>query len=73
MVALKKQASAPAQTLQQKTFKQRFTKAWNRDWQLFLLCLPALLYVAVFCYGPMYGIQIAFKDSVGGKGTAGSE
>lgn len=73
MVALKKQASAPAQTLQQKTFKQRFTKAWNRDWQLFLLCLPALLYVAVFCYGPMYGIQIAFKDYVARKGIAGSE
>lgn len=29
---------------------------------LVLLFLPALFYYLIFCYGPLYGIQIAFKD-----------
>ncbi len=36
-------------------------KIWKgRDY--YYLILPALLYVLIFCYGPMYGIQIAFKN-----------
>lgn len=31
---------------------------------LVLLFLPALIYYAVFCYGPLYGIQIAFKNFI---------
>lgn len=34
----------------------------RRNWQLYLMVLPAIIYVAIFCYGPMYGLQIAFKD-----------
>lgn len=34
----------------------------RRNWQLYLLVLPAVVYVAIFCYGPMYGLLIAFKD-----------
>lgn len=30
--------------------------------QFYILALPAVIYVAVFCYGPMYGLQIAFKN-----------
>ncbi|HHW49814.1 MAG TPA: sugar ABC transporter permease [Clostridiaceae bacterium] len=29
---------------------------------LYIFMLPAIIYVAIFYYGPMYGIQIAFKD-----------
>ncbi len=29
---------------------------------LFLLLLPALIWYAVFCYGPLYGLQLAFKN-----------
>lgn len=42
-------------------------------WQLYLLLLPALIYVAVFSYGPMYGIIIAFKDYKVKRGYLGSE
>lgn len=35
--------------------------------------LPALLYFLIFHYGPMYGIQIAFKNFVPSKGITGSE
>jgi putative aldouronate transport system permease protein len=37
-----------------------------------LLLLPALVYFAVFCYGPMYGILIAFKDFRLAEGIDGS-
>lgn len=47
------------------------TRIWvNR--QYYLLLLPAVLYVAIFCYGPMYGAQIAFKNFLGSKGITGS-
>ena len=40
--------------------------------QLYLLLLPAFIYVAIFCYGPMYGLQIAFKNYKMSLGIAGS-
>lgn len=32
------------------------------NYQLYLFVLPALLYLILFYYWPMYGVQIAFKD-----------
>ncbi len=29
---------------------------------LYLMLLPGLALIVIFCYGPMYGLQIAFKD-----------
>jgi putative aldouronate transport system permease protein len=46
-------------------------KAWKNK-EYYLLLLPALIYVIIFCYGPMYGLQIAFKNYKGSKGIAGS-
>ena len=34
----------------------------GESWQFYLLVLPALIYVIIFCYIPMYGVQIAFRD-----------
>jgi len=42
-------------------------------WQLYMLLLPALIYIIIFCYGPMYGIIIAFKDYKVKLGYWGSE
>lgn len=42
-------------------------------WQLYVLILPALIYLIIFDYGPMYGIIIAFKDFRVSKGYWGSE
>lgn len=43
----------------------RFTKLW-REYKkcryLFLLLAPVLIWYATFAYGPLYGIQLAFKD-----------
>lgn len=43
-----------------------------RNWQLYLFVLPALLYVILYCYSPMYGVQIAFKEYRVGSGIEGS-
>lgn len=32
------------------------------SWQLYVLLIPALIWVIVFAYYPMYGVVIAFKD-----------
>ena len=39
---------------------------------LYLLILPGLIQIAIFAYGPMYGIQIAFKNFNFGDGIWGS-
>jgi putative aldouronate transport system permease protein len=40
---------------------------------LYLMVLPAVLFYLVFCYLPMYGITIAFKDMSIAKGILGSD
>lgn len=42
------------------------------NYMLYLFLLPALLYVIFFCYAPLYGIQIAFKNFSAYKGIWGS-
>ena len=44
----------------------------KRNWQLYLFILPALAYFIIFCYIPMYGVQIAFKNYNGGAGITSS-
>lgn len=39
-----------------------------KNYQIYLLLLPTLIYFIIFHYGPMYGIQIAFKDYNTGLG-----
>lgn len=61
-----------------KKYKKKITGAYvikrlRESWQLYVLLLPALIYVAVFSYGPMYGIQIAFKNFRPSLGIAESE
>ena len=42
-------------------------------WQLYLMCLPAVLYIILFVYKPMYGVLIAFQDFKIKSGILGSE
>jgi putative aldouronate transport system permease protein len=37
-------------------------KSWQKNWDLYLLLLPVIAYFLIFKYGPMYGVQIAFKE-----------
>ncbi|WP_114855972.1 sugar ABC transporter permease [Brachybacterium sp. YJGR34] len=45
----------------------------SRSWQLYLLLLPAVVWVILFAYWPMYGIQIAFRDFTPAGGITGSD
>ena len=44
------------------SFWQRVGRSMRNDWQIYLLLLPAVIYFFVYCYLPMYGVQIAFRD-----------
>ena len=47
-------------------------KRFLRSWQWYILVLPAVVYIAIFAYGPMYGVQIAFKNYKPKLGATGS-
>lgn len=53
--------------------KKEIIKSLKRDWMLYVFLLPILLAVALFCYWPMYGIQIAFQRFTLADGFSGSE
>ncbi|NGP46640.1 sugar ABC transporter permease [Bacillaceae bacterium SIJ1] len=64
-----------AQTVNQTVKSPRLKTTWKsmkKNWQLYLLLSPALLFFMIFHYVPMYGIQIAFKDFYANMGIMGS-
>lgn len=52
-----------------KTFKRNF----KREWQLYLLAIIPTIYLIIFDFAPMYGLQIAFRDYRIAGGITGSE
>ncbi len=55
-----------------RSVKSSFLLTMKKNWQLWCLLLPTIIYVAVFCYAPMYGALIAFKDFNPKLGVMGS-
>lgn len=55
------------------TLGQRIQREVKQSWDLYLLAIPMVAYYIIFCYGPMYGVQIAFLDYNPFKGIAGSK
>ena len=53
--------------------KKKVLKSLKRNWLLHVFILPALVYVILFCYFPMYGLQIAFKRYTFADGFSGSD
>jgi len=43
-----------------------------KEWDLYLLLIPGIIFILIFKYAPMYGITIAFKDFNIFKGLADS-
>ena len=68
--------TATASKAGQKSKMQRARIALARDmkrnYSLYLLVLPVLVFYAIFCYAPMYGAIIAFKDFSPAEGILGS-
>lgn len=52
---------------------QSLMRSIRRNWSLYLLITPVLIYFAVFIFWPMYGVIIAFKDFRPNLGIMGSE
>ena len=50
----------------------RLRRDMGRNWGLYLLALPMVLFYLIFCYGPIYGQIIAFNDFSPGLGIWGS-
>ena len=55
-----------------KAKKRGFIGNIKKYWQLYLFLLLPLAYIIVFAYGPMVGLQIAFRDFNASKGIFGS-
>ncbi|WP_110945265.1 ABC transporter permease [Paenibacillus phocaensis] len=62
-----------AQTAQRVLHARKGTRLGKHlgNYQLWIMVLPAVVYIAIFCYGPMYGIQLAFRDFDFSKGITG--
>lgn len=52
--------------------RRSFVKTLSSQRYLLILVLPAVIWMLVFCYYPLYGLVIAFKDYNIGKGIFGS-
>lgn len=52
--------------------RSRLAKTVSKNKYLFLMIAPVLIYYIIFCYGPIYGAIIAFKDFDISKGILGS-
>ena len=61
-----------ASVTKRRTAMRSLKVSLRRNWSLYLLALPALVYFIIFVYWPMYGIIIAFKDFSPSKGIMGS-
>ena len=45
-------------------------KVFNKQRQLWLLCIPIIIWVIIFAYVPMYGLLMAFVDYIPGMSIA---
>ncbi len=52
--------------------RHQIAKQLQKTWVLYLFILPMLIYVVIFDYMPLYGIQIAFRDFRAVDGIFGS-
>ena len=70
---MEKTVAAPRLPGKNRSPVSRFIAYVRKYWFLYLLILPGFACMAVFNYGPMYGIQLAFKEYSPRAGIWGSE
>lgn len=56
-----------------KAVKKRIRASARKYWPIYLLLIPVVVWFLIFCYYPMYGIVIAFKDYYPKLGILGSD
>ena len=65
-------SAGPAAQAGAKTRRNPIVKSLRHNYDLYLLLLPALAYLIIFKYAPMYGLQISFRDFNPVQGMWGS-
>lgn len=73
MASIKTQTKSSDIIIDAKPKKQTIFNTFRRDYQLWLLILPAIICVGIFNYIPMYGIQLAFREYDFTAGLTGGE
>ena len=61
-----------AAAIRRKSLQRGIKMQFLNHWQLYLMMVPAVAYIIIFAYVPMYGILMAFKDFSPKKGIVGS-
>lgn len=72
MISLKE---APTNLATERAIEARrspLLRSIRKNWDLYLLIVPVIVYYIIFHYIPMYGVQIAFKDFIASKGITDS-
>lgn len=67
--------NTPSKKLQAPFITSKRSSAWvdiKKDWDLYLMLVPGLIYLLIFQYTPMYGVVIAFQDFNIFQGISGS-
>lgn len=52
---------------------RRFKSAFRRQWMFYTMMIPGMALIILFCYVPMPGVALAFKDYKPALGIWGSE
>lgn len=58
--------------MKKESYAARLWQNIKKHRSLYLMIIPIVLYYLIFCYYPMYGAQIAFRDYSPKKGIVGS-
>lgn len=64
--------SAPDLLEDKRTKRQKMWKGIRRNWVLYAFLVPSIVYIIIFNYAPLYGIQIAFRNFRATLGISGS-
>lgn len=70
---MSKRPSTPAATVRKSTRTRKLQMIVRKNWELYLLLIPTILFFMIFRYYPMYGAQIAFRNFKITKGIWGSD
>ncbi len=68
-----KNKSAAIKPVDKLSFSYRLKSDITRNYALYILIIPVIVYYIIFMYKPMYGAVIAFQDFQPVKGVMGSE
>jgi putative aldouronate transport system permease protein len=67
-----KKTEIPTKPINRNGFAFRARRDWQRNWELYVIIIPVLMYFILFQYKPMYGALIAFKNYKPALGFLGS-